>query len=426
MKRKVTFKTLGCRLNQFETDALVTQFSQAGYEVVPFGQHADVTIINTCTVTSQSDHKSRNYISQAGNINPEGLLVVAGCMANNHREKLEKNQNITYVVENEHKSSVFSLVDGHFRGEIVHPDSLPTDRFGFETVEKSLHTRTSIKIQDGCDNFCSFCIIPKVRGRAVSRPVKDILDNIRKVTDNGFKELVLTGVNIGRYDFEGIRFENLLEKILELPGDFRLRISSIEPDGFTSDFRLLFQNPRLAPHLHLCLQSGSDEILLKMRRMYTVSSFMDVVSGFKALYPEFNFTTDVITGFPGESDKDFEQTCELIKEAGFSHVHTFRYSARKGTRAERMPDQVPEKVKTMRAEKIRQLSEDSMKAYLEKMKGKKQRVLIERVSKDGYASGYGEHYIPVRIQNKLLSRNSFVHIKLSDILEKGEMIGFEV
>ena len=326
--KKVNFKTLGCRLNQYETDALVTQFHQSGYKVVDYSEVADITVINTCTVTNQSDQKSRNIINHAARKNRGGLVVVTGCMANNHKEQLEANEKITYVVDNERKSQIVSLVDSHFKGEVLHPDSLGGDVFGFETVDQSLHTRTSIKIQDGCDNFCTYCIVPSVRGRAVSRSIGKILENVKRVVDNGFKEIVITGVNIGRYEYEQYSIEKAIEKIVELPGDFRVRISSLEPDGFGPDFHRLFQHPKMAPHLHLCLQSGSDPILLKMRRMYTTRSFIEMIETFRKEMPDFNFTTDVIVGFPGESEHDFLQTVNLVREVRFSHIHTFRYSRR--------------------------------------------------------------------------------------------------
>ena len=367
--KKVSFKTLGCRLNQYETDALVTQFHQAGYQVVDFASKADITVINTCTVTNQSDQKSRNTISQSARKNSDGLIVVTGCMANNHKEQLEASEQVTYVVDNERKSQIVSLIDAHFKGEVVHPEDYTRDVFGFDTVDKSLHTRTSIKVQDGCDNFCTYCIVPSVRGRAVSRPLDGILDNVRRVVDNGFKEVVITGVNIGRYESNGLNIEGAIEKILELPGDFRVRISSLEPDGFGPDFHKLFQHSKMAPHLHLCIQSGSETILLKMRRMYTAKAFMEIVEKFRKQMPDFNFTSDVIVGFPGETEEDFQDTMKLVKEAGFSHVHTFRYSRRKGTRADRMENQTEERIKTERSEQIRLLSEQNRIKYMSSMTG---------------------------------------------------------
>ena len=423
--KKVSFKTLGCRLNQYETDALVTQFHQAGYQVVDFPGPADITVINTCTVTNQSDQKSRNTIRHAARKNRDGLVVVTGCMANNHKEQLEASDQVTYVVDNERKSQIVSLIDAHYKGEVVHPDALTGDVFGFETVDKSLHTRTSIKVQDGCDNFCTYCIVPSVRGKAVSRPLDSILDNVRRVVDNGFKEVVITGVNIGRYEFEGHSVEGAIEKILELPGDFRVRISSLEPDGFGPHFYRLFEHPKMAPHLHLCIQSGSEPILLKMRRMYTARSFMEIVERFRKHLPDFNFTTDVIVGFPGESEEDFGKTIELIREARFSHVHTFRYSRRKGTRADRMENQLEERIKSERSELVRKLSEENRIHYMQSMVGKQQRVLVEKVGGDGVAQGYGEHYLPVRFPTTHKDRNRFERVFLdgTDPADPPAMIG---
>lgn len=413
--KKVSFKTLGCRLNQYETDALVTRFHQAGYQVVDYATPADITVINTCTVTNQSDQKSRNTINHAARKNPAGLVVVTGCMANNHKEQLEANEKITYVVDNERKSQIVSLVDAHFKGEVVHPDSYSGDIFGFETVDKSLHTRTSIKVQDGCDNFCTYCIVPSVRGRAVSRPLEEILENIRRVVDNGFKEIVITGVNIGRYESEQYNLERAIEKMVELPGDFRIRISSMEPDGFGPEFYKIFQHPKMAPHLHLCIQSGSDTILKRMRRMYTTRSFMDIVENFRKEISDFNFTTDVIVGFPGESEQDFEETARVVKEARFSHVHTFRYSRRKGTQADRLEEQIEERIKAERSEVIRQISEENRLLYMESMLGKTQRVLIEKVNKKGVAQGYGEHYLPIQFSTADRTKNVFRDVILDKV-----------
>lgn len=416
MMKKVSFKTLGCRLNQYETDALVTQFHQAGYQVVDYASPADITVINTCTVTNQSDQKSRNTINHAARKNAGGIVVVTGCMANNHKEQLEGNEKITYVVDNERKSQIVSLVDSHFKGEVVHPENYSGDVFGFETVDKSLHTRTSIKVQDGCDNFCTYCIVPSVRGRAVSRPLGEILENIRRVIDNGFKEIVITGVNIGRYDYEQYNLERAIQKITKLPGDFRIRISSMEPDGFGPDFYRVFQHPKMAPHLHLCIQSGADSILKKMRRMYSTSSFMEILETFRKEIPDFNFTTDVIVGFPGETEADFAETTRVVQEAQFSHVHTFRYSRRKGTRADRFEEQVEERIKSERAETIRQISEENRLRYMESMTGKQQRVLIEKINPQGMAYGYGEHYLPIQFPTTAGSKNTFRDV----ILEKAE------
>ncbi|MGQ8337550.1 tRNA (N(6)-L-threonylcarbamoyladenosine(37)-C(2))-methylthiotransferase MtaB [Sunxiuqinia sp. A32] len=419
--KKVAFKTLGCRLNQYETDALVSDFDKSGYQVVDFKESADVVVVNTCTVTNQSDHKSRNIISQAARKNLGSIVVVTGCMANNYKEQLESEEKITYVVDNSNKANIRSLIDAHYRGEILHPSNLGGNVFEYDTVDKSLHTRSAIKIQDGCDNYCTFCIIPMVRGRAVSRPLIQIVENAKNTLANGFKELVITGVNIGRYEWEGKRFEDVLEAILGLPGDFRVRISSLEPDGFGDRFFDLFQHPKLAPHLHLCLQSGSDKVLLRMRRMYDIMRFEHVVERFRAAMPDFNFSTDLIVGFPGEDEADFQQSLDAVAGFGFSHVHTFKYSVRTGTRAERMDEQVSEKIKTARSAKIREASEKSRHNYLSSFINKKQRVLIEKIDSRGFAYGYGEHYIPIRFKaNESSKKNSFQNVIAIKLEGKGE------
>jgi len=421
VKKKVAFKTLGCRLNQYETDALASQFQKNGYESVSFDKEADVYVINSCTVTHQSDHKSRNFISQANRRNPDSVLVVTGCMANNAKEELEGKSEINYVVENDQKSSVFSLVEAHYKGEILHPSNLNTDLFSYGSTDKGFHTRSMIKIQDGCDNFCTFCIIPSVRGRAVSRPINDILENIKSVISQGAKEVVLTGVNIGRYDYEGKNFDDLVEQILEIDGDFRLRISSIEPDGFGDKFLSLLNHPKMTPHLHLCLQSGSESILMQMRRMYTAKRFKEIIKKVRDLNPNFNITTDVIIGFPNESDDDFKATCELIKELNFGHVHTFKYSIRKGTRAERMPDQVDERIKAKRSEVLRDIAEGIKREYRKSFIGEEQVVLVEKTDKN-QARGYGEHYIPIKFKGDNIEKNHFYKVKITGISDDDDPV----
>lgn len=416
MKKKVAFKTLGCRLNQFETDSIVTDFHKAGYEIVPFESDADVYVVNTCTVTNQSDQKSKNTINQAVRFaDNRGLTIVTGCMVTSQREYLENRNDLTYVVDNKHKSSVFPLVESHFRGEMLHPSDFKQDLFNFSVVEEGFHTRSMIKIQDGCNNFCTYCIVPKVRGRAYSRPVNEVLENIKKVIESGRKEIVLTGVNISRYKSGNISFEGLIEKILELPGDFRVRISSIEPDGFTDRFIDLFEHPKLCHHLHLCLQSGSDEILKSMRRFYTVKDFLNLTEKFKLKYPLFNFTTDVIVGFPGETEKHFNETVDVVKQIGFSHIHTFKYSVRKGTIAEKFPEQIPHKIKNERSLIIRELAEKNKLDFRKKFIGKQQTVLIEKPNSKLGAKGYGEHYIPIAIKNFKTEQNTFQKAKITGI-----------
>ncbi|MCF8230156.1 MAG: tRNA (N(6)-L-threonylcarbamoyladenosine(37)-C(2))-methylthiotransferase MtaB [Bacteroidales bacterium] len=415
MNKKIAFRTLGCRLNQYETDAIASSFHKHQYEIVDFEQDADVYVINTCTVTNQGDQKSRQEINKALKKGKDPVVLVTGCMVNNYKEKLDNFNGVSYFIENSHKKSIFNVIDAHYKGETLSPADLQPDIFGFEPAEKTFHTRSMIKIQDGCDNFCTFCIVPKVRGRATSRPVEDIKDNIRKVLDFGYKEVVMTGVNIGRYNFEGTNFEQLVEEILEIPGDFRVRISSIEPEGFGDRLFKLFQHPKLTPHLHLCLQSGSDKILLKMRRMYNLKTFLGMTEKLKSRYPDFNLTTDIIVGFPGESEEEFQKSCKVARDVGFSHIHTFKYSVRNGTRAARMDEQIPEKIKNERSRIIREISIENKLKYQQSLIGQDQRVLVEKINSGGIARGYGEHYVPLEFKTNLKETNQFADVRPYDI-----------
>lgn len=411
--KRIAFKTLGCRLNQYETDTLISQFTQGGYQVVDYKDDADVYVVNTCTVTNSSDQKSRNTINQATKSHQNSMMVVTGCMVNNKNNQLSKNENITYLVDNERKSSIFHLVDSHFKGELVNPELLEKDVFNFPLGEETSHTRSLIKIQDGCDNFCTFCIIPFVRGRAISRPVAEILKNAEELIALGYKELVITGVNIGRYQFEDSNFEDLVEKMLELPGDFRIRISSIEPEGFGEKLFGLLRHPKLAPQMHICLQSGSEKILLKMRRMYTARAFREMAEAIKSQRPDINLTTDIIVGFPGETDEDFQETLQFIREVGFSHVHTFKYSLRDGTRAARMDEHVSEKIKTARSEQVRLQAEENKLNYRSGLIGTEQRIIIEKATSQ-YSVGTGEHLVPVRVKGKY-PKNSWQKVRITGI-----------
>ena len=414
--KKIAFKTLGCRLNQFETDALVAQFHRHDYQVVDYSEDADIYIVNTCTVTNHGDAKSRKAIHQATRKNHHPVTIVTGCMVNGQKEKLQQMEGVTYFVENAQKSSIFDIVEAHYQGETVDPQEYCKDLFGFQAADNTFHTRSYIKIQDGCDNYCTFCIVPRVRGRATSRPIDDILQNIQELVEHGFKEMVLTGVNIGRYEHYGVNFEGLVEKILDLPGDFRVRISSIEPEGFGDKLFDLFQHPRLMPHLHLCLQSGSDRILLLMRRFYNVATFMNMIERIKGRYPEFNLTTDIIVGFPGETEGDFQMSADIARKVGFSHIHTFKYSVRSGTRAERMPEQVPENIKNERSRIIRDISDENKRKFRESLLGREQRVLVEKYHpRNHMANGYGDLYVPVEFKAPQDVHNRFMNVKLKSL-----------
>ncbi len=417
-KARISFKTLGCRVNLYETDALASRFKAAGYEIADGDSAADVFVVNTCTVTNTSDQKCRQAIRQIRRKHPEALIAVTGCMVNHRKEELLQSGMADYVIDNERKTALFDIIDEHFRNGHSDPEGYDRDLFSYRPAFDTFHTRSLIKIHDGCNNFCSYCIIPMVRGRATSRPAEDIYNNVREVLAHGFKEIVLTGVNMGRYQHENTNFEQLVENILEIDGDFRVRVSSIEPDQFSDRFLALFQHEKLAPHMHICLQSGSDDTLKRMNRHYTAAQFREMCQRIKTFRPDFNLTTDIIVGFPGETEQTFKECCDFAKEIGFSHIHTFKYSVRTGTKAATMLDQVPEKVKSERSEMMRRISLENKTKYFEMMQGRSQRMLIERIDSKGVARGYGENYVPVLLKDTTAEKNTFINIRLGEIVHR--------
>ena len=403
---KVAFRTLGCRLNQYEMDALAAQFKDNGYEVSEQEHNADIVVVNTCTVTNQSNQKSRQAISHATRVNPGARMIITGCMTESHAGQLQQKFPNATIINNKAKSAIFHSVDSLLKGGSPVLSDKDFDLFSYQSFTEMFHTRSLVKIQDGCDNFCTFCIIPFVRGRAISRPSEKVLENVRDVVAKGAKEIVLTGVNISRYNHEGLGFSGLLEQILDVEGDFRVRISSIEPDRFNDHFFSLVGHPKLAPHLHLCLQSGSDRILLQMRRMYSVKDYMKIVENVRKKDPLFNFTTDGIVGFPGETEQEFADTMKLSKEVGFGHMHIFKYSVRQNTRAARMPEQVNEKIKTERSRRMHELAAKLQKDYRAAFDNTEQRILVEKWE-NGMASGYNGYYVPMQFASENKKRNRF-------------------
>lgn len=412
---KIAFKTLGCRLNQYETDALAAQFLDNGYEVSTLEEGADVVVVNTCTVTNQSNQKSRYVISHARRINPNAHIVITGCMVESHKDQLQNKFPEATIIDNNGKSGIFHRIDALLKTGNAELSDKDLDLFSYQSFTEMFHTRSLIKIQDGCDNFCSYCIIPFVRGQAISRPVDKVLTNVREVIEKGAKEIVLTGVNISRYDNDGVGFSALLEKILNLEGDFRVRISSIEPDKFDDHFFSLIGHPKLAPHLHLCLQSGSERILLQMRRFYTVSDFLNIVEKVRTKDPLFNFTTDIIVGFPGETDEEFSETMAVAQKVGFGHMHIFKYSVRQGTKAQGMPDHIPDKIKTERSKQLHNLSHKLTSDYRALFDNTQQRILVEKCE-NGIAYGYNDYFVPMHFDsdNKKINRFEVVKARVKD------------
>jgi threonylcarbamoyladenosine tRNA methylthiotransferase MtaB len=357
-------------------------------------------------------------------VKKNGTVVVTGCFVNSHIDSLESDGR-TFIVPNEKKNQVVELLEAHFKGEIHHPHT--GDPFAFPPSQQIFHTRGMVKIQDGCDNFCTFCIIPFVRGRAVSRPPEAVLDNMKQLLEEGYKEIVLTGVNMSRYQHESTDFTALIEKMLNVEGDFRLRISSIEPDQISDRFLELLEHPKMCPHLHLCLQSGSEKTLLAMRRQYSYRLYKQIVNTIRDRNPLFNITTDIIIGFPGEDDSAFEESLNAAKELVFGHIHAFPYSVRKGTRAERMDNHQNTKTKNARGKILRDLSQELKRSYRSKLLGQNDSILVESielVDENYHIKGLGSYYVPIEL--KLPANrpqqdfyNRFIDVKITG-LQTGE------
>lgn len=420
MKKTVAFCTLGCKVNQYETDAMRGSFEAEGYEVKEFSQEASVYVINTCTVTNMADRKSRQMMHRAKKKNPDGIIVAVGCYVQAAKEQLEEDTLIDLVIGNNMKSQVVQIVEQYIQDnrhtedrdayveDIAHSHEYET--MHIETVSE--HTRAYIKIQDGCNQFCSYCIIPYARGRVRSRKMEDILQEVRNLTANGYKEIVLTGIHISSYglDFEHTADEqedygpfknsaliDLIEALSGIEGLERIRLGSLEPRIITENFvRRLCKVPQICPHFHLSLQSGCDETLKRMNRHYTTALYLEKCGILRQYFDRPALTTDVIVGFPGETEEEFAQTERFLETVHFSDMHIFKYSKRRGTKAADMPNQIDPQIQSVRSEKLIALGERMKDDFLEVCKDQEQIVLIEEETEiDGtkYMTGHSKNYI---------------------------------
>ena len=420
MKKTVAFCTLGCKVNQYETDAMRGSFEAEGYEVKEFSQEASVYVINTCTVTNMADRKSRQMMHRAKKKNPDGIIVAVGCYVQAAKEQLEEDTLIDLVIGNNMKSQVVQIVEQYIQdnrhtedrdayvADIAHSHEYET--MHIETVSE--HTRAYIKIQDGCNQFCSYCIIPYARGRVRSRKMEDILQEVRNLTANGYKEIVLTGIHISSYglDFEHTADEqedygpfknsaliDLIEALSGIEGLERIRLGSLEPRIITENFvRRLCKVPQICPHFHLSLQSGCDETLKRMNRHYTTALYLEKCGILRQYFDRPALTTDVIVGFPGETEEEFAQTERFLETVHFSDMHISKYSKRRGTKAADMPNQIDPQIQSVRSEKLIALGERMKDDFLEACKDQEQIVLIEEETEIGgtkYMTGHSKNYI---------------------------------
>ncbi len=421
-KKRVALHTLGCRLNFSETGSIAKGFQERGYEVVNFGEPADVSFINTCTVTDGADSTCRNLIRKAHKASPEGKIVVAGCYAQMDSERISKMTGVDLVLGTSEKYKVFDYLHEE-KEEKVHIDKTATF-YGAATSEAEGHTRAFLKIQDGCNYVCSFCIIPQARGRSRALPIDEAIKNAKEVVANGFKEIVLTGVNIGEYEANtGERLTDLVYRLFEIEGLERLRLGSVEPNTFTDDLIEAFKSsPKFMEHFHIPLQSGDDDILTLMRRKYNVAYYRKVINKIITEFPNAGIGADVICGFPGETEEQFQNTYKLLKELPITHFHVFPYSSRKNTLASRMEDHIQHGVKKERVRTLTMFGEAKLEMFSEDQVGSSSEVLFERQNKFGYWEGYTRNYVRVYLKTSADLKNKIRHVYLRDYVN-GRLMG---
>ena len=404
--KKAAFHTLGCKVNAYETEVMKEQLASHGYEIVPFHEAADVYIVNTCTVTNMADQKSRQMLHRARKKNPEAVIAAVGCYAQAAKDSLLADQTADLIIGSNQKGRLYDLLEEFERS---HMTMLAVDDLTHNKEYEPLflsntedRTRAFLKIQDGCNQFCSYCLIPFARGRARSRAYTDVLREIEGLAKKGFKEVVLTGIHLSSFgkDLNDEKLPMLKELIVEagkIPGIKRIRLGSLEPNIITEDFlKAVSSCEAFCPHFHLSMQSGSDATLKRMNRHYTAEEYFEKCELIRKYFEHAAITTDVIAGFPGETEEEFEETLAFVKRVGFAEMHVFKYSRRKGTKADTMKNQVPDAVKTERSKKLMEIAEASQREYLSWYVGKEVEILTEdQVSVDGKAKrdGHTKTYV---------------------------------
>ena len=427
MKKTVSFYTLGCKVNQYETNAMEQQFIKNNYEIVENTQKADIYVINTCTVTNMAERKSRQMLRRVKEINPSAVLVVCGCYAQVAKNELEQIPEIDIILGINEKNEIVQIVENYMekmaeqdkRSQKAEIDDVSKQKefLDFGDVTYTEKNRAVVKVQDGCNMFCSYCIIPYARGRIRSRKIESVVSEIKKIAKEEIKEVVITGIHVASYgkDFDNentskkIRLIDLLEAINKIDGIDRIRLSSLEPTIVDEEFATrLSKLDKICDHFHLSLQSGCDETLKRMNRKYTTQIYRDAVARLRKYYPEASFTTDVIVGFPGETDEEFAKTYEFLKEIDFYRLHVFKYSPRRGTVAEKMPNQIDGNKKEERSNKLIELSNSTENKHNQSYIGKTVKVLFEEFE-DGFFKGHTTNYMMVKVAGSEEQLGEFVN-----------------
>lgn len=439
--KTAAFHTLGCKVNAYETDAMEQILTERGYRIVSFEDVADVYIINTCSVTNIADRKSRQMIHRARKQNPQAIVAAAGCYVQAAPEEVLKDAGVDVIIGNNRKKEIADILDAYlaqkeqcFVSDIgKEKECEPLSIARVSGQEQLGHTRAYLKIQDGCNQFCSYCIIPYVRGRVRSRSIEDVTAEAAALAASGIQEVVLTGIHISSYGLDwketdrkqGQALLPLLQAIHDIPGISRIRLGSLEPRIVTEDFaKALARLPKLCPHFHLSLQSGCDATLRRMNRKYTTEEYKAGCNSLRKYFVSPAITTDVIAGFPGETEEEFAQTMAFVREIGFYEMHVFKYSRRKGTVADKMEQQIPEEIKTRRSKELIALGAEMSEHYRKQFVGKEGTVLLEEpveIQGETYMSGYLPEYIRVAVKTEEPA-NSLVTGNLAGMLTAECMI----
>lgn len=415
---RVSFYTLGCKVNQYETQAIAAQFQKAGFELAGPEEKADVFVVNSCTVTATGDKKTRNRLARFRRENPDAVVVLTGCFPQAFPEKAKALPGIDVVTGAGNKNRIVELTLRAIseKSRIVEiAEHTPGE--GFEEMQVQdfgEHTRAFVKIQDGCDHYCSYCIIPTARGRVRSKPLEAIRRELSVLAQNGYREVVLVGINLPCYGKDlGLRLIDAAECACSVEGIERVRLGSLEPELLTDeDMMRLAAQPKFCPQFHLSLQSGCDAILRQMNRHYTTEEYLEIVRFIRNHFENPSITTDIIVGFPGESEEHFLQSLAFVREVGFARVHCFPYSRREGTRAAALPDQLPARVKEERNRRLAAEAERCKAAFLKEQVGRTEEVLLERQREDGSFEGYTKNYTPVHIKGEGLAPGQIVLCRL--------------
>ena len=421
--KRVAFYTLGCKVNQYETEAMLELFEKEGYEKAETEDYADVYVINTCTVTHMSDRKSRQYIRRMKKKNPDAIIAVVGCYSQVSPEEILSIDEVNLVMgTNDRKKIVEEVKKIDASRKVSTVDDIMKVK-AFEEIEINKtngKTRAFLKIQDGCDRYCSYCIIPYARGRVRSRDLESIVKEVENLAANGYKEVVLTGIHVASYGKDiketDIKLLDVIKQINDIEGIERIRLSSVEPILFTDEFvEAVSAMDKVCPHYHLSLQSGCDETLKRMKRRYTTEEYKTIVDRLRAAIPNVSITTDVIVGFPGETNEEFDKTYEFLKDIELTHMHIFKYSPRKGTPAATMENQVDPSTKHERSEKLLQLNEENFKKFGQKMLDKEFNVLFEQKVGDNKFEGLTENYVKVIVESDKDLSEQNLKVKITDV-----------